>query len=155
MIRAAQPDDIPIIAEFQTRMAWETESKSLDPDTVRAGVAAVLEDPAKGFYRVAEIDNRIVGSLLITREWSDWRNRFIWYLQSVYVVPESRGQGVFQGLYQHVLEMARRKGVHLVRLYVEKSNERAQATYRRLGMHPLPYDMYQIRTESTSGVRDR
>ena len=155
MIRAARTDDVATLATFQIHMAWETEAKRLDPDTVLAGVAAVLDDPAKGFYRVAEIDGRLVGSLMITREWSDWRNHFVWYIQSVYVVPESRGQGIFRRLYRHVMEMAGQQNVPLVRLYVEKSNERARQTYRRLGMTPLPYDMFQVAVEPTTDSGDR
>ena len=154
MIRPARPDDIPTLAEFQIRMAWETESKRLELDTVRAGITAVLDDPAKGFYRVAERDGRLVGALMITREWSDWRNRFAWYIQSVYVVPEARTQGVFRRLYQHVLDMATEHGVHQVRLYVEKSNDPAQRAYRRLGMTPLPYEMFEVDVETITSTRN-
>ena len=93
MIRLATIEDVPTIAQFQIAMAWETENKRLDSDTVQTAVQAVMDDPSRGFYLVNEVDGTVAGCLMITREWSDWRNTDIWYIQSVYVVPEARGQG--------------------------------------------------------------
>lgn len=116
-------------------MAEETEGKSLDPDLIGAGVLAVLEDTAKGRYWVADIDDEPAGQLLITYEWSDWRNGMLWWIQSVYVPHRFRRQGVFSALYKHVESLATADGsVHGIRLYVERQNEKAQATYRNLGM---------------------
>lgn len=126
-------------------MALETEGKALDPETTLLGTRAVLEDPAKGFYLVAEHEGRFVGQLLVTFEWSDWRNGTFWWIQSVYVVPEARRTGVYRALHGFVLEKARaEKDVCGVRLYVEKQNERAQATYRAMGMSAAHYDIYEI-----------
>lgn len=144
MIRIATINDAPVIAQFQIAMAWETENKRLDPQTVDTAVRAVIEDPSRGFYLVNEVDGRVAGSLMITREWSDWRNTDIWYIQSVYVVPKERGKGVFRRLFDHVMNLAEQRKVKLVRLYVETENERAQSTYESLGMKRLPYYMYQI-----------
>ena len=139
-IRAAVPADIDAIAAFNAAMAWETEQRRLDPATLRAGVAAVLDDPGHGFYRVAERDGAVVACLLVTYEWSDWRNGRWWWLQSVYVAPEARGLGLFGRMYRAVREQARATpGVCGLRLYVEHDNARAQAVYAALGMTPEPY----------------
>ena len=108
-IRTAKTADAEIIAHFNTLLAQETEARLLEPERLRRGVECVLADPARGTYWVAEIDAQIVGQLLITSEWSDWRNGFFWWIQSVYVAQCWRGQGVFQSLYSHV----RRLGSHL------------------------------------------
>ena len=97
---------------------------------------------------VAEINDRVVGSLMITTEWSDWRNSDMWYFQSVFVQPEFRGQGIFRGMYDHVLKLANQHDVLYVRLYVEVENERAQNVYESLGMKRMPYYMYDIRVGS-------
>jgi len=126
-------------------MAWETEGKGLDPETTWLGTKAVLEDAAKGFYLIAEREGLFVGQLLVTFEWSDWRNGTFWWIQSVYVVPEARRTGVYRALHAFVLEKARaEKNVCGVRLYVEKQNERAQATYHAMGMSDAHYDIYEI-----------
>lgn len=144
LIRVATIEDATFIAQFQIAMARETENRRLDPQTVDTAVRAVLQDPSRGFYLVNEVDGRVAGSLMITREWSDWRNTDIWYIQSVYVIPEERGKGVFRHLFDHVMNLAEQQQVKLVRLYVETENERAQSTYESLGMKRLPYYMYQI-----------
>ena len=138
-IRPARPSDAPLIADFNARMARETENLALDPATLSAGVRAVLGDAGKGIYYAAEAVGRVVGQLLITHEWSDWRNGVVWWMQSVYVVPDYRRRGVFRALYQHVANEARRSGVVLLRLYVHESNSPGQCTYRRLGMHATQY----------------
>ncbi len=134
-IRDATPDDASIIAAFNQRIAQETEGKLLDIETIRAGVTAVFEDSSKGRYWIAECDGEIIAQLLITYEWSDWRNGSVWWIQSVYVVPDFRRRGVFSHLYRTLESYAREAGdVCGIRLYVEKNNERALATYEALGM---------------------
>ena len=134
-IRDATNDDLEIIARYNSAMAAETEGVALDATTVCRGVAALLDDPAKGRYWVAEIDDEVVGQLMVTYEWSDWRNGTLWWIQSVYVKPEYRRLGVFSGLYHHVQLLASEApDVCGLRLYVERRNLRAQQTYESLGM---------------------
>jgi len=143
-IRSATPADAETIASFNEAMAVETEGKTLDPATVRAGVRGLFARPEFGFYVVAEDGGRIVGQLMITFEWSDWRNGVFWWIQSVYVRPEFRGRGVYRALHGHVKAMAKNAGsVCGFRLYVEKENAAAQETYRRLGMHETPYVLFE------------
>lgn len=144
MIRPAQPSDAEFIARANERMALETEHKVLPPATIRAGVARVLADPQLGRYFVAELDGQPVGCLMITYEWSDWRNGMFWWVQSVFVEPTYRGRGVYRALYQHVKEVAAAEGGCCgFRLYVEKDNLRAQQTYQRLGMSATDYLMFE------------
>ena len=144
VIRAATPADIETIASFNEAMATETEGKTLDPATIRAGVRGLFARQDLGFYIVAEDGGRIVGQLMITYEWSDWRDGVFWWIQSVYVRPEFRGKGVYRALHAHVRAMAKAAGgVCGFRLYVEKENAAAQATYRRLGMHETHYVLYE------------
>jgi GNAT superfamily N-acetyltransferase len=144
-IRRAGPADAPVIADYNQRLARETEGKTLPADVLAAGVAAVLADPAKGTYFVAEEDGAVVGQLMITTEWSDWRNGWIWWIQSVYVRHEARRRGVFRALFQHVLDAARaRPDVVGLRLYVEHANDPAQQTYLRLGMKRTGYLMLEL-----------
>ncbi len=125
-------------------MAREIEDTELDYNRLLAGTRAVFEDAGKGFFVVAERESRVVGQLMITFEWSDWRNGLFWWIQSVYVEPASRGQGVYSALHQWVMEQAAAaRDVCGIRLYVDKSNHNAQRTYRRLGMTPAVYDMYE------------
>ena len=137
-IREALPKDADAIAGYNTDMARETEGKSLDPGIIGAGVAALLADATKGRYWVAESDGQVIGQLMITYEWSDWRNGNVWWIQSVYVHPEWRRQGVFGALYQHVKSLAATDPEVIgLRLYVEENNVRARQTYEALGMvHP-------------------
>lgn len=137
-IRDARPEDAGAIADNNAAMAVETEGRALDRDLLDPGVAALLADPAKGRYWVAEADGRIVGQIMITREWSDWRNGTMWWIQSVYVLPDYRRRGVFAALYRHVESLARAADdVCGLRLYVDRDNRRAQQTYLALGMtHP-------------------
>ena len=144
-VRPASIEDLEIIVANNIAMARETEGKALDPDTVRRGTRAALKDPALGFYFLAERGGRVVGQLMITFEWSDWRDAVFWWIQSVYVAPEARRGGVYRALYQRVLEEARRAGnVCGIRLYVERHNAGAQATYRSMGMSPTVYEMYEV-----------
>ena len=134
-IRAAAESDWSTIAEFNIRLAAETENKELDRLTVEAGVRGVLSDPRRGRYFVACADGQIVGQLMHTYEWSDWRNGDIWWLQSVYVHPDFRRQGIFRRLNAWLSDLAAKDpGVVGLRLYVEQQNERAQQTYRSLNL---------------------
>ena len=134
VIRAATVDDLETIADFNARLAEETEDTSLDRETVRQGVRALLSDPTRGAYYVASADGRIIGQIMHTREWSDWRNGMFIWIQSVYVRAEQRRKGVFKALYNHVTELASSPGYCGVRLYVHDGNTPARETYLRLGM---------------------
>lgn len=145
-IREATVADTDVIASFQLAMALETENKRLDEATVKAGVAGVFSHPGRGRYIVAErtgIPPGIIASLLITYEWSDWRNTNMWYIQSVYVSPPERRKGAFGQMYRWTVQAARENHVKCLRLYVETENQVAQSTYQRMGMSQLPYFMYQ------------
>lgn len=138
-IRQGVPSDAETIARFNAAMALETEDVTLEPETVARGVARALADERLAKYFVAEKSGRVVGQLMITREWSDWRDGEIWWIQSVYVSPEARGAGVFSKLYESVRETARKHNAVGLRLYVEKENGGAQKTYLRVGMHMGKY----------------
>jgi len=133
-IRPAILDDAAVLVAFNQEMAQETESKSLDIDTLGAGVRAALGDRAKGRYFVAHDGGDVLGALMVTLEWSDWRNGDFWWIQSVYVKPAARKRGVYRALHEHVVAAARAAGAVGVRLYVEPHNARAIATYERLRM---------------------
>ena len=144
-IRPAALSDAETIAAYNAAMARETEHLELDQERLLEGVRAVLRDSSKGLYWVAEIDGRVIGQMMITFEWSDWRNGVFWWIQSVYVHPDFRNRGVFRELYGFVAEKARSAGdVCGLRLYVERENQRAQRTYERLGMKKTSYDAYEI-----------
>jgi GNAT superfamily N-acetyltransferase len=140
-IRAAVAADTPFLAECNLAMALETEHKKLDREVLTRGVAAVFDDPRRGFYLVAEHAGEPVGCLLITFEWSDWRCGDWWWFQSVYVTPDARRRGVFRALYAEVERRARSAAAVGLRLYVERDNERARKTYLSLGMQEEPYRM--------------
>jgi GNAT superfamily N-acetyltransferase len=141
--REAVPADASAIIEFQLAMARETEELELDRDVLTAGVHAVFADPALGRYYVAEENGKVIGSLMITYEWSDWRNGTVWWIQSVYVIPEFRRRGVYAGLYGHVKEMVEQSTVRGLRLYVDKRNVPAQDVYTRLGMNGEHYLVFE------------
>ena len=144
IIRSACTDDISDIAQFNIAMAQETEERQLDPETIKSGVSGVIQNHAHGFYLIAERDQVAVGSLLITFEWSDWRNGTLWWIQSVYVKPEHRRTGVFKALYDAVIARARAaKSVRGIRLYVEQENLDAQSVYQKLSMQKTPYQMFE------------
>ena len=144
-VRPATREDVALLGAFNRAMALETEGKELDPERLRAGIEAVFTDPARGRYLVAERDGAAVGSLLLTLEWSDWRNGEFWWIQSVYVAPEARRGGVFAALYHAVVEEARgTAGVAGIRLYVERENEGAQRVYEALGMQRSGYRFYEV-----------
>ena len=143
-IRAALHEDASTLVAFNLRMARETEDRQLDVAVLTSGVDAVLEDAKRGFYLVAEVGGKVVGSLMVTTEWSDWRNGAIWWIQSVYVSPEFRRRGVFRSLYEEVRERARNsKRVCGCRLYVERENTSAQATYTQLGLTETKYKVFE------------
>ena len=143
-IRVAAPSDGAIIAQFNAAMALESEGITLDGPTLRAGVDAALADAGKAFYLLAEVTGAPAGQLMVTTEWSDWRNGWIWWIQSVYVVPERRRQGVYRRLYGRLSEMAEERGdIRGMRLYVMRENRVAKRTYEALGMSHSEYDLYE------------
>ena len=143
-IRKARKDDIDALIAFNEAMAFETEGKKLFTGTLRKGVEAVFDDPQKGFYVVAEDAGRVVGGLMVTNEWSDWRNAWFWWIQSVYVNPEYRGKRLYSQLYDFVKrEAASADNVCGFRLYVEKENAHAQRVYEKVGMAETYYLMYE------------
>jgi len=143
-IRKAQKQDIDALIGFNEAMALETEGKELSTGTLRKGVEAVFDDPQKGFYVVAQDSGRAVGGLMITFEWSDWRNAWFWWIQSVYVLPEARGKRIYSELYDFVKREAAAAGnVCGFRLYVEKENVHAQRVYEKLGMDETYYLLYE------------
>lgn len=145
-VRDARLDDLAAIVEFNARLAAETEDKVLDRATLESGVRAGLTAPERLRYWVVELveTGQVLGQAAITREWSDWRNGWIWWLQSVYVTPEARGQGVFRRLHAAIRAEARAEAdVVGLRLYVEHSNDRAQNTYRSLGLAPGGYHVFE------------
>ena len=126
-------------------MALETEDKGLNPTILQQGVSEVLSNPVKGFYLLAVLSETVVGQLMITYEWSDWRNGYFWWIQSVYVNQGHRKRGVYKALNEEVLNLARLNGgICGIRLYVDKDNTAAQQVYRNLGMSESNYDMYEI-----------
>ncbi len=142
--RFARPEDTETLAEFNIAMAEESEGMALNPVVVRSGVRRLLAAPAHGFYVVAEVEGELAGSLMVTSEWSDWRDGEFWWIQSVYVRPEHRRRGVYRRLYDFVKRQASESGgVRGFRLYVERDNEVAQAVYRRLGMRESAYRVFE------------
>ncbi len=142
--RPAKEEDAQTIVRFQQQMAHETEGISLDQATVSAGVQAVFEDPQKGIYYVTEVEQRVIASLLITYEWSEWRNGTVWWIQSVYVEKEFRGSGIFSQLYAYIQSLAENDTeVRGIRLYVDNTNTAAQQVYSRIGMNGDHYKVYE------------
>lgn len=152
-VRRAVAADLDTLARFNMAMAWETEGKALAADTLWRGVRAALEDAGRGFYLVAEIDGRPAGQLLITTEWSDWRNAWFWWIQSVYVAPEFRRRGVYRVLEQQARQEALAAGnVCGLRLYVDRDNREAQQVYVNLGMAHSNYDLYEVEFEGQTAA---
>ena len=144
-VRPAEPGDVPAIVEFQLAMARETEGKDLDAEIVLDGVSTLMHSPGLGRYLVAEAGGSVAGSLLITYEWSDWRNATFWWIQSVFVDAARRRRGVYRAMHDRVFEEARAtEGVCGVRLYVDRDNHGAQHTYNALGMTKSHYEMYEV-----------
>lgn len=142
-IRAATPGDASRLCAWNAAMARETEHKTLDAERLRAGVDSVLAHAARGFYLIAERDGEALGSAMVTYEWSDWRDGNFWWIQSVYVLPQARRQGVFRALHAAIAERARAAGAIGLRLYVDLDNASAQATYAALGMQRCHYALYE------------
>ena len=151
-IRPATADDLDLIVDYNAHLAFESEGKRLDLALLRPGVAALLADSAKGRYYLAELAGQVVGQIAFTFEWSDWRNGFFWWIQSVYVHPEHRRAGVFKSLYRHLEQQAKNDGnVIGIRLYVEAENRDAHATYEKLGLSWTDYhvmERYPLGAES-------
>lgn len=143
LIRKAIPSDASAIIGFQQKMAWETEQMVLVDEIITKGVETVFKEPSRGQYYVAEADGKVIASLLITYEWSDWRNSNVWWVQSVYVLPRFRRQGIFRSMYDFIMKEADKHYVAGLRLYVETNNSAAQKTYESLGMKSEHYRMYE------------
>jgi ribosomal protein S18 acetylase RimI-like enzyme len=144
IIRRALSQDVTELAEFNTSTALETEGIELIPEVATAGVRAMIDNPQMGFYLVVELDNEIQASLMVTTEWSDWRNGMFWWVQSVYVRPPYRRQGLYRELYARVKELAEQEpAVCGFRLYVERDNVNAQKTYQSLGMLETDYKLFE------------
>jgi GNAT superfamily N-acetyltransferase len=150
MVRPASAEDVDMLARFSAAMAHETEGRSLDTKRLRAGTAAVLAAPERGFYLVAEIPGdsarpaEVVGQLLVTFEWSDWRNATFWWIQSVYVPPTWRRRGIYRKMHEAVVAQARaRPDVCGIRLYVEGENQVAKKVYQKVGLQRSPYEVYE------------
>lgn len=144
-ISTARNSDIPALVRGNLAMAHETEGLNLDQSVVADGVAAVFADSGRGFYLVARCDNKVVGQLMITSEWSDWRNRRYWWIQSLYIIPAYRRRGILHRMYRHALNLAEKQGdVCGIRLYVHRDNQTAQRSYARLKMAESHYLMYEF-----------
>jgi ribosomal protein S18 acetylase RimI-like enzyme len=143
-VRFATPDDAGIIAGFNQAMALETENKVLPDEVINTGVRTLMDNPRDGFYVVAEVDGAVAASLMVTSEWSDWRNGFFWWIQSVYVDEAYRRQGLYSAMYRFVKQEAgKRADICGFRLYVEQENVNAQRTYEYLGMERTAYFLYE------------
>ena len=143
-IRLGIESDIELLTQFNLSMAKETENLQLNHDIVFSGIASVMKDKSLGFYLIAELDNEIAGSLLITYEWSDWRDGLFWWIQSVYVKPQFRRSGIYKNLYYYVKQLSKsHPNIRGFRLYVEESNHLAQMAYESLGMHATHYKLYE------------
>lgn len=143
IITRGQPCDIDKIVQFQIDMAMESEGCLLNREKVTDGVTAAMTDESKGIYWVAQIEGDTIGSLMLTREWSDWNNEWYWWIQSVYVMPEFRKRGVYRAMYSTLKKVANENHVSQIRLYVDKTNLSAQRVYQRLGMHESHYLMFE------------
>lgn len=143
-VRKAKPSELNSIVSFQQKMAFETEELQLDQEVLNKGVQAVFDDSGKGTYYVAVENNEVIASLMITYEWSDWRNGQVYWIQSVYVLPEHRGKGVYKQMYLHLKEEVEKSpDIRGLRLYVEKDNVNAQKVYSKLGMDGEHYKMFE------------
>jgi len=143
-IRSATPDDFEVVTTYNIAMALETENKTLDPESAKSGAQAGLSDAARALYFIAEVDGKVAGQTMVTVEWSDWRNGFFWWIQSVYVDSSYRRRGVFRRLYDHIRDEAKNRGdVCGLRLYAHRGNNRAIDTYRKLGMIQTEYVMLE------------
>jgi ribosomal protein S18 acetylase RimI-like enzyme len=145
-IRDATLKDLPVLVRFNAALAWDTEQRRLSPQTLSAGITRALAAPELCRYYVAEVDGKVIGQTMVTFEVTDWEDGLVHWIQSVFVDPEHRGRGVFRQLYQHVVNTATAAGDgRRVRLYVEKDNDTAIATYKRLGMHQAHFHIYETK----------
>lgn len=147
-ITQGKASDIDTIVRFQADMAMESEGTVLDKDTLTNGVTATINDEQRGIYLVARAEGKPIGSLMLTREWSDWNNQWYWWIQSVYVMPEYRKKGVYKAMYATLKDMAQENGISQIRLYADRTNLSAQQVYQRLGMRESHYLMF----EETIGI---
>jgi ribosomal protein S18 acetylase RimI-like enzyme len=147
-ITQGKASDIDAIVRFQADMAMESEGTMLDMDRLTLGVSSAINDESKGIYLVARAGGKAIGSLMLTREWSDWNNQWYWWIQSVYVMPEYRKKGVYKAMYATLKDMAQENGVSQIRLYADRTNLSAQQVYQRLGMRESHYLMF----EETIGI---
>jgi GNAT superfamily N-acetyltransferase len=144
VLRSATPADVPVIVAFNEALAFESENTRLDSEVLAAGVRAMFDDPTRGFYTLAERNGEIVGQIMVTFEWSDWRNGWFWWIQSVYVRDDARRGGVFRALYREIERRATADPTVIgLRLYFDRDNTKAQATYLALGMVQKSYDMME------------
>ena len=144
VLRPATPADVPVIVAFNEALAFESENTRLDPDVLAVGVLATFENPARGFYTLAERNGDVVGQIMVTYEWSDWRNGWFWWVQSVYVRDDARRGGVFRALYREIERRATEDPTVIgLRLYFDRDNTKAQATYLALGMEQKKYEMME------------
>lgn len=144
LVREGNSGDIPLIIGFQKAMALETEALHLEENILQKGVEAVFADANKGRYFVAALDGKVIASLMTTYEWSDWRNGWIWWIQSVYVIPSARGKGIYKRMYNFLQEKLKESpDVRGIRLYVDKSNRSANAVYEKLGMNGEHYSLFE------------
>ena len=144
MIREATTKDIPTIIDFQQKMAWETERVKLDPAVLAAGVKNLFQDINKGKYYVAEENGVVIGSLMTTYEWSEWRNGTVLWIQSVYIAEDHRGKGIYKKLYDHIQQLVKNSSdLRGIRLYVDKTNKAAQQVYEKLGMNGEHYQVFE------------
>jgi ribosomal protein S18 acetylase RimI-like enzyme len=144
VFREANHIDSNVIAEFQIKMAWETEQFELHPETVAKGVQAIFDDPSKGKYYVVEDNGKVFSSLLTTYEWSDWRNAWVLWIQSVYVIPEYRNKGVFRLMYEEIKSIVLNQPAYTgIRLYVDRTNEKAIKVYEAMGMQGEHYKLFE------------
>ena len=148
IITRGKASDIDTIVRFQADMAMESEGTRLDMDRLTLGVSSAINDEQKGIYLVARANDTPIGSLMLTREWSDWNNQWYWWIQSVYVKPEYRKKGVYKAMYATLKDMAQENGVSQIRLYADRTNLSAQQVYQRLGMRESHYLMF----EETIGI---
>ncbi len=142
-ITRGKASDIDAIVRFQADMAMESEGTMLDMDRLHHGVTSAINDEQKGIYLVARANGTPIGSLMLTREWSDWNNQWYWWIQSVYVMPEYRKKGVYKAMYATLKDLARENGVSQIRLYADRTNLSAQQVYQRLGMRESHYLMFE------------
>ena len=143
-VQKALPKHIDVLIDFQQRLAYESEEVTLDAATLRKGMEAMFADPGKGLYYIASDGEDVVGCHMITYEWSDWRNGMAWWLQSVYVRESHRKKGVFKIMYDNVISMIKKDpNLIALRLYVDKSNERAMKVYAAMGMDGSHYTVYE------------